>query len=114
MGMKITLTDIEAAELPTLLECLEQCGLRSRATIEEQSTMASLSGREVTILRLMAEGADDRRIASRLCVGKDRARQLIIEIYYKLGASNRAHAVALAMRHHPHRTACWAVHEGCS
>jgi DNA-binding CsgD family transcriptional regulator len=58
----------------------------------------TFSAREVTILRLIAEGADNRSIAERLCVSKDRARQLITAIYGKLGASNRAHAVALAVR----------------
>src|SRR5689334_3496697 len=67
MGMKITLTNVEAAELHTLLECLEHCGLRSRTTVEEQSTMACLSAREVTILHLMAEGESNESITSRLC-----------------------------------------------
>jgi DNA-binding NarL/FixJ family response regulator len=99
MGMKITLSNIEAPELEKLMDFLEQQGLSERAHVEEQSTMVGLSPREVAILRFIAEGQDNQGIANRLCVTRDRARQLITEIYYKLGASNRAHAVALAIRH---------------
>ena len=52
--MNITLTNVEAPELERLMDFLEQQGLSERAYIKEQSTMACLSAREVTILRLMA------------------------------------------------------------
>jgi len=55
-----------------------------------------LSGRELEVLRLMAEGLTNEQIARRLIVALGTVKAHIHHIAGKLGAQNRAHAVARA------------------
>jgi DNA-binding NarL/FixJ family response regulator len=57
-----------------------------------------LTEREVRILRMIAEGKKDREIAQSLSLSLRQTRRDIKQVYDKLGASNRAQAVALASR----------------
>jgi DNA-binding CsgD family transcriptional regulator len=60
---------------------------------------AALTRREVAILRLMADGAGDAAIAERLAVSETTVRTHVREIQRKLGAADRADAVARYGRH---------------
>ncbi len=64
----------------------------------QQSTPVSLSEREVAIIRLVADGASNREIGVQLGLSEPRIKQHIADIFAKLGANDRAHAVALAIR----------------
>ncbi len=55
-----------------------------------------LSERELQVLRLMAEGLTNKEIAARLIIALGTVKAHIHNISGKLGAENRAHAVALA------------------
>jgi LuxR family maltose regulon positive regulatory protein len=55
-----------------------------------------LSERERQVLRLMAEGLTNEQIAARLIIALGTVKAHIHNISGKLGAQNRAHAVALA------------------
>ena len=55
-----------------------------------------LTGRELEVLRLMAEGLTNEQIATRLIIALGTVKAHIHNISGKLGAQNRAHAVALA------------------
>lgn len=57
-----------------------------------------LSEREVDVLRLVAEGHTNREIGVQLFVSSDTVNGHLDNIYRKLGVSDRAHAVAVAMR----------------
>ena len=57
-----------------------------------------LSARQLDVLRLMAEGLTDRQIAGRLGVSPGTVASHTLELYSRLGARNRAHAVALGFR----------------
>ena len=58
-----------------------------------------LGFRQRVILQLMAEGFTDQRIGSMLGLQKKTISKLAArEIYRKLGARHRAHAVAIALR----------------
>ena len=63
---------------------------RSPALIEP------LSERELEVLRLMAEGLTNEQIAARLIIALGTVKAHIHNISGKLGAQNRAHAVARA------------------
>jgi LuxR family maltose regulon positive regulatory protein len=63
---------------------------RSPALIEP------LSERERHVLRLMAEGLTNEQIAARLIIALGTVKAHIHNISGKLGAQNRAHAVAVA------------------
>lgn len=58
-----------------------------------------LSGREREILTLIAEGVSLTGIAQRLTISVATVRTHANKAYRKLGARNRAHAIALALRH---------------
>ena len=60
--------------------------------------MAILTEREVGVLRLVAEGHTNKEIAARLFVSPDTINGHLDNIYRKLGVSDRAHAVAVALR----------------
>ncbi|HXV43512.1 MAG TPA: response regulator transcription factor [Anaerolineae bacterium] len=55
-----------------------------------------LSEREREVLRLVAEGLSNQQIADRLFITERTARFHVTSIFNKLGADNRAQAVALA------------------
>jgi HD-GYP domain-containing protein (c-di-GMP phosphodiesterase class II) len=60
---------------------------------------ASLTGREVEVLRLVAQGLSSRQVANRLVISPKTARNHIEHIYAKIGASSRARASLYAMQH---------------
>jgi DNA-binding NarL/FixJ family response regulator len=68
-----------------------------------------LSPREREVLEEVLLGLDNRGIAARLCISEDTVKSHIKAIFRKLGARDRAHAVALALgsatRAEPGRTA---------
>lgn len=55
-----------------------------------------LSIREIEVLQLAAEGLTDKEIALRLAIAPSTASNHMATIFTKLGAANRAHAVAIA------------------
>ena len=57
-----------------------------------------LSDREMEVLRLMAEGARNKEIASKLCVTEKTAKAHVSNILQKLNAADRTEAVTSALR----------------
>ncbi|MBO0808576.1 MAG: LuxR family transcriptional regulator, partial [Actinobacteria bacterium] len=60
---------------------------------------AGLTGREIDVLRLVAQGLSSKEIAARLVISPKTARNHIEHIYVKIGASSRVTASLFAMRH---------------
>ena len=60
--------------------------------------LEDLSSREVDVLKLVAGGNSNKKIASRLFISVDTVKTHIQSIIKKLGARNRTHAVILAMK----------------
>jgi DNA-binding NarL/FixJ family response regulator len=56
-----------------------------------------LSRREREVLGEVLAGLDNKRIAERLCISEDTVKSHVKAIFRKLGARDRAHAVALAL-----------------
>ena len=72
-------------------------GLTIASTTTSAPTLTfGLSERERDVLRLMAEGFSDQQIADRLVISERTARFHVTSLFNKLGAENRAQAVALA------------------
>jgi NarL family two-component system response regulator LiaR len=58
-----------------------------------------LTSRELEVLLLMVEGLNNPEIADRLVVSRSTAKAHVSNILSKLGVSNRAEAITLAMQH---------------
>jgi DNA-binding NarL/FixJ family response regulator len=57
-----------------------------------------LSARECQVLRLVADGVGNKQIGSHLSMSEDTVKGHLKHIFAKLGANDRAQAVALALR----------------
>ena len=77
--------------------------LLSQIRSEERPELAFsdpiLSPREIEILRMIAEGLGNKEIASKLGISDHTVKFHISSVFGKLGAANRAEAVALGIRH---------------
>ena len=58
----------------------------------------SLSPREIEVLSLVAQGKSNKEIAKRLWVSETTVKHHLVGTFRKLGASDRAQAVAVALR----------------
>lgn len=59
---------------------------------------AHLSPRQKDVIRLLAEGQANKSIASQLGISEATVKGYLAQLFEKLGAADRAHAVALALR----------------
>lgn len=59
---------------------------------------ANLSPREIQVLELCSEGRSNRGIAGALAISEETVKTYLKRLYEKLGASDRAQAVAIALR----------------
>lgn len=86
--------DVTAEQLVSAVRAAA-VGLRIQATPRHAER---LDRRSVDVLRLLADGADTREISERLGYSERTIKGIIREIHSGLGARNRAHAVATALR----------------
>ena len=66
--------------------------------VRTAETRRSLTLREMQILECLAEGESNKSIGRRFSVGEETIKTHLRNLYEKLGASDRAHAVAIALR----------------
>ena len=81
-----------------LLKSTCQPGPRGRRLPEGDGISITLSGRERQVIGLVAEGLSNQEIAEHLFITERTVRFHITSIFNKLGADNRAQAVAIAGR----------------
>ena len=65
-------------------------------TAPQRPTQSVLSERELEVLRLVADGLPTKQIASTLSISQRTVKFHVNSIFHKLGADNRAQAVAVA------------------
>jgi DNA-binding NarL/FixJ family response regulator len=68
------------------------------AELAEHATDEALSEREIDVLRLIAAGNSNKQIADHLIVAEATIKSRVTNILSKLGASDRAHAVTIALK----------------
>jgi DNA-binding NarL/FixJ family response regulator len=68
------------------------------AELAEHATDDALSEREIDVLRLIAAGNSNKQIADHLVVAEATIKSRVTNILSKLGASDRAHAVTIALK----------------
>jgi DNA-binding NarL/FixJ family response regulator len=69
-----------------------------RGTPARSSALASLTARELEVLRALATGASNEAIARRLGISPKTLRNHVSNTYHKLGIHDRAQAVIVAVR----------------
>lgn len=69
-----------------------------RRIYEARRSVKGMSPREVEVLGLVREGLGNKDIAARLRISDNSVKMHLKRIFFKLGASDRAEAVALALR----------------
>ena len=69
-----------------------------RQTLDEASSEPEFTPRQMEVLDSITRGLSNDDIAIQLGLSKTRIKQHLNEVYAKLGAANRAEAVAIAMR----------------
>lgn len=69
-----------------------------RKKIPRSTLRDSLSARELQVLRLMADGSSDQKIADRLEITLPTAKSHVRSILSKMAVSNRTQAAVLAVR----------------
>ena len=102
------LKDVQADELAAAI----RSAYAGRPTLAPEATQAllhaathepkpgqDLTRRELEVLALLTEGLNNNQIAARLTVSSSTARFHVGNILSKLGAANRAEAVAIAIKH---------------
>ena len=87
--------DHGAEAIQALLQAEAQSPLRE----QELTDAYGLTPREHEVLALMVEGLSNPQIAERLVVSRSTAKAHVSNILSKLGVSNRAEAIALALQH---------------
>ena len=70
------------------------------ASINESEGKTDLTPRQREVLESITRGLSNDDIATALSISKVRVKQHLAALYEKLGAANRAEAVAIAMRRH--------------
>ena len=78
---------------------LIEFGRKSRSTVESRSELnEELSPREIEILKLLAEGASNRKIAEKLMLAEGTVKNYVSNILSKLHTENRTQAAYLARK----------------
>lgn len=75
-----------------------QALLQSPITTLPTKASYDLTDREMEVLNLLVEGLNNREIAERLFVSRATAKAHVSHIFNKMGVSNRAEAISLALR----------------
>jgi NarL family two-component system response regulator LiaR len=83
---------------PEAIQALIQVELAPRISEENLATAFELTPREQEVLALMIEGLSNPEIAERLVVSRSTAKAHVSNILSKMGVSNRAEAIALALQ----------------
>jgi len=90
---------IDPGYLAALLRACGQAGAvpqRIRAAAAPPGLAEPLTDRELEVLRLLAAGRSNQRIAHELVVALDTVKKHVTHVLGKLGAANRTEAVARA------------------
>ena len=98
---------LKTVEYPELVEAIRTVAAGGRVIAPEivrqlrsHPPVAELTDRQGEILRLVAQGLTDADIAKKVGLSANSVREHITLIYNKLNASNRAEAVAIALKRH--------------
>jgi DNA-binding NarL/FixJ family response regulator len=79
---------------------LDQMGRLQRQVLNPRGlTLLGLTTREIEVLRLVADGFENREIAGKLSYSERTVKNVLHDVTTRLQLRNRTHAVAYALRH---------------
>jgi len=84
---------------PEAIQALIKADTPSTQPAQELPVAFDLTPREYEVLTLMVEGLNNPQIAERLVISRSTAKAHVSNILSKLGVSNRAEAITLALQH---------------
>jgi DNA-binding NarL/FixJ family response regulator len=84
---------------PVIARLLERIHIWGAESLGDEGGETSLTGRELEVLRLLADGADNQGIAARLLISPQTAKKHVSSILAKLRIENRVQAAVYAVRH---------------
>jgi len=84
---------VERAPLPEV-----PAGTNGGATPSTDTPHEPLTPRELELLRYMAEGYTNKEVARAIVLAEDTVKKAVQTLIAKLGATDRTHAVVLALR----------------
>lgn len=87
-----------AADLTVLTQAQVRRLFRSRQTLEPGALIEPLTPRELQVLRMLADGLENKEIAGKLGISDHTAKFHVTQILGKLGAGSRTEAVAIGIR----------------
>src|SRR5262249_50248419 len=73
-------------------------GSEVAAELADHVSADALSAREVDVLRLIAQGNSNKRVADQLSISEDTVKGHVKSILSKLGANDRTHAVTIGLK----------------
>ena len=73
-------------------------GVADRLMNRLRSPVPTLSGRELEILGLLAQGLSNRAISKRLFISEATVKTHLVHVFEKLGVDNRTAAITTALR----------------
>jgi len=98
-GRTLTIEQVLAPQIPTALSSSAFAG-QSPTPITKPSSPNNLTAREVEVLRLVAQGLTDVRIAEQLIISPHTVNTHMKAIYGKIGVNSRSAATRYAIEHH--------------
>jgi NarL family two-component system response regulator LiaR len=84
---------------PEAIQALLQADAPATSREEDLAATYDLTPREQEVLALMVEGLSNPQIAERLVISRSTAKAHVSNILSKLGVSNRAEAISMALQH---------------
>ncbi|MFI8527444.1 response regulator [Promicromonospora sukumoe] len=89
---------VDAVRAAARGEAVLSSAVAARLMNHVRAPQEALSGREIEILTLVADGATNREAAKRLFISEATVKTHLLHVYAKLGVSDRAAAVAAGFR----------------
>ncbi len=97
-GLLRRAASVQVHDLPSRPDVLELGEPLSERTAVATVAEARLSGREVEVLRLVADGYDTADVAEQLAYSESTIKGVLAKLMTRLEARNRCHAIAIVLR----------------